>query len=262
MQDLCLIGVRLMRKHQITQNTSHRKGKRSQDSEAPHEPNPAEKHRKRAQILAASASIEENSKPNLASTPKEEERNPIRYWSRHGRWPEEYFEQDDQTREFLFRDLEAESWFEKYWWPNMSHLLARKRSYTSLARKRSDSSSVTPSSTTPSDEKPREAKSAPYARPSYATILATKGSFMDESEGGITDKSKRNYYGLLKDKAEIPENSLFRDDTFKTTCRKLQDRNEARVIQDITRLIVPSAETLATYGAPQISFLIEGVNEG
>ena len=43
----------------------------------------------------------------------------------------------------------------------------------------------------------------------------------------------------------MPKDSLFRDDLFEKTCRKI----EARVIQDIARLIVPSAETLATYGA-------------
>lgn len=54
---------------------------------------------------------------------------------------------------------------------------------------------------------------------------------------------------------------MFRDDLFKKTCRKIEDRNEARVIQDIARLIVPSAETLATYGATHLDHLIEGVNE-
>jgi WD40 repeat protein len=41
--------------------------------------------------------------------------------------------------------------------------------------------SVAPSSTTASDEKPREAKSTSYKRVSYETVLATKGSFIDNS---------------------------------------------------------------------------------
>ena len=41
----------------------------------------------------------------------------------------------------------------------------------------------------------------------------------------------------------------------------VQDRNEARIIQDITRLIWPSAETLATFGADHLKHLIENVNE-
>ena len=55
---------------------------------------------------------------------------------------------------------------------------------------------------------------------------------------------------------------MFRDDLFEATCRKIQDRNEARIIQDIARLIVPSAETLATYGATNLNHLTEGVDEG
>jgi len=65
----------------------------------------------------------------------------------------------------------------------------------------------------------------------------------------------------LDSEQDVPKDSLFRDDLFERTCRKIQDRNEARVIQDISRLIVPSAETLATYGATHLDHLIEGVNE-
>ena len=79
---------------------------------------------------------------------------------------------------------------------------------------------------------------------------------------GITDASKSLCRRLLESEQDVPKDSLFRDDLFKRTCRKIQDRNEARVIQDISRLIVPSAETLATYGATDLDHLIEGVNEG
>ena len=60
----------------------------------------------------------------------------------------------------------------------------------------------------------------------------------------------------------MPQDSLFRDDLFDKTCEKIQDRNEARVVQDITRLIIPSAETLAIFGAKHLEILIESVNEG
>jgi len=144
----------------------------------------------------------------------------------------------------------------------LNHLLARKKSSSSLRGKQSEAGSVTPSSTTPSDQKPREAKSAPYTRPSYPTILRTKGSFMDKSNLGITDASKSLCRILLEKEQMVPQDSLFRDDIFDKACRKLQDRNEARVVQDISRLIVPSAETLATYGATHLDHLIESVNEG
>jgi hypothetical protein len=144
----------------------------------------------------------------------------------------------------------------------MNHLLAKKKSSSSLREKQSETGSTTPSSATPSDQKPREVKSAPYTRPSYATILATKGSFMEKSDLGITDATKNLCRILLEKEQTLPQDSLFRDDVFDKACRKMQDRNEARIVQDITRLIVPSAETLATYGATHLDPLIESVNEG
>lgn len=185
---------------------------------------------------------------------------PIGYWAREGHWPEEYFRESDQTR----KDLERDSWFERYWeeQSNMSHMLAKKKSSSSLRGKRREAGSATPSSTTPSDEKQREAKSAPYRDPRYKVLLSTLGSFMEESDLGMSDKSTEKYHQLLHADSKVPTDSLFRDDLFKLTCRKTQDRNEARIIQDITRLIVPSAETLATHGAVNLQCLVESVNEG
>ncbi|KAK5003555.1 hypothetical protein LTR28_010022, partial [Elasticomyces elasticus] len=184
----------------------------------------------------------------------------IEHWARKGRWPEEYFRESDQTR----KDLERDSWFEKYWEErsNMSHMLAKKKSSSSLRGKRREAGSATPSSATPSDEKQREAKSAPYRDARYKVLLSTLGSFMEESDLGISDKSMEKYHQLLNADSKVPADSLFRDGLFKLTCRKTQDRNEARIIQDITRLIVPSAETLATYGAVNLQCLVESVNEG
>jgi hypothetical protein len=42
----------------------------------------------------------------------------------------------------------------------------------------------------------------------------------------------------------------------------LQDRNEAKVVQDIARLIVPSAQSFAIRGAKHLRYSIESVNEG
>jgi hypothetical protein len=49
---------------------------------------------------------------------------PVAYWFEKEVWPMEFFEQDDQTR----KDFDKDSWFEKYWVPEMSmnHLLRRK----------------------------------------------------------------------------------------------------------------------------------------
>jgi len=188
--------------------------------------------------------------------------DPIDYWRREGTWPKECFEQDDQTREYFNRDLEEESWFRKYWLPNMEHVLARKKSSSSLRGKQSESGAVGPSSTTPSDQKPREEKSTPYNDARYETVLKTKGSFLSKHKEGVTIESKNLCQTLLETKTEIPQDSLFRDDLFEDICEEIQNRNEAKVIQDIARLIIPSARHLAIRGANHLKILIESVNEG
>src|SRR5436309_567930 len=64
------------------------------------------------------------------------ELDPVTYWTQTLHWPREYFDESGE----------------------MSHLLARKKSTTSLRRKRSDTGAAIVSSTTPSDQKPREEK--------------------------------------------------------------------------------------------------------
>ena len=99
----------------------------------------------------------------------------------------------------------------------MNHLLTRRNSFSSLRGKQPEASSITPSSTTPSDQKPREAKSAPDTRPSYVTVLTTKGSFIDKSDLGITvARASAEFTG---EKAN-PQDPLFRDDIFDKACQK------------------------------------------
>ena len=140
-------------------------------------------------------------------------------------------------------------------------MLARKKSTASLRRKRSDSSLAT--SVTPSDQRPREEKSTPYCQANYPFLLEIHGnSYMDDSELGITDASKSLCQDLLQKECAVPRDTVFRDDAFHTACRNLRDRNEARVVQDIARLIVPSPEALAALGDKDLEILIESVNEG
>ena len=187
--------------------------------------------------------------------------DPIDYWRKEGAWPKVYFEQDDQTREYLNRDLEEESWLRKYWMPNMEHVLAKKKSSSSLRGKQSESGAVAPSFT-PSDQKPREEKSTPYKEPRYETLLKTKGSFLSRHKEGVTKESKNLCQVLLKTETDVPEDSLFSDDLFEDTCEEIRNRNEAKVIQDIARLVVPSARHLAIRGALHLKNLVESANEG
>ncbi|KAG8533992.1 uncharacterized protein KY384_000834 [Bacidia gigantensis] len=95
----------------------------------------------------------------------------------------------------------------------------------------------------------------------YPESLAVKGSHMGPAQEGLALRS-REWCKTLKTTAQtVPTDTIFRDDLFHETCFALQDRNKARVAQDIGRLIVPSAETLAQYGATQLNNLIENINE-
>jgi len=197
---------------------------------------------------------------------------PIKFWTWTGKWKREYFEQDSQVREDFERDKSPEEFEQRDWlqehfskepfrpmhgFPHIHHLFARKKSSASLRRKNSESSLQTPS-----DQLPREEKSTPYRTPKYETVLGTKGSFLDKSDLGITNASKSLSEKLLRLKQTFPEDSLFRDDLFDKTCRKIRSRNEAMVVRDIALLIVPSAQTLSTYGATHLEHLMESVNEG
>lgn len=67
---------------------------------------------------------------------------------------------------------------------------------------------------------------------------------------------------LLERDQTLVQDSLFCDDLFKRTCEKVRNRNEAMVVQEVTRLIVPLAENLAIYDAKCLNHLLETVNEG
>lgn len=195
--------------------------------------------------------------------------HPINHWIQAGNWPNKYFEADSQT----WKDLQAtrevdrlaeepqrqQEWDKKQTakFNNMTHpLLARKRSTASLRRQNAASGTDIQS------DLPREEKSAKYRNPAYETELEDKGSFMYESALDITEESKKLCQNLLNSAQTVVQDSLFRDDWFKETCRKIHNENEAMVLQDITRLIVPSAKNLATCGANVLEHLVEGVNRG
>jgi hypothetical protein len=101
----------------------------------------------------------------------------------------------------------------------MNHLLAQKKSSSSLRRKQLEVGSVTRSSTTPSGQKPREVKSTPYRSVQYEILLEAKGSFIGKSELGTTDTGKSLCLTLLKTQQTVPDDSLFHDDLFEETCK-------------------------------------------
>ncbi|KAI9726547.1 MAG: hypothetical protein M1834_008989 [Cirrosporium novae-zelandiae] len=162
----------------------------------------------------------------------------IRHWAETNKWPEEFFQKTD-----------------------MPYLFARKNFAPFPLQGWSESS--LDAVTTPSDRRPREEKSAPYRNPIYSSLLETRGGLhMIKSELGISDVSKSLCHRLLEKKYAVPENTIFRDGAFDEACQKLRDKNEARIMQDIARLLVPSVETLATLGDERFGVLVESINEG
>lgn len=135
----------------------------------------------------------------------------------------------------------------------MSQPLTRKRSISNLG------ADTTSSQDTPKDV-PREVKSAPYKDIRCETLLAKKGSFMGAAPQKINDDGRHLCQKLLENEQPVPDSSLFRDDIFEKTCDTIRSENEARVVLDIMRLIVPSAENLANDGATKLEILKEKVN--
>ena len=137
----------------------------------------------------------------------------------------------------------------------ISQPLTRKRS-SSIHSQEMQSSQGTP------NDLPREAQSAPYENARYESILATRDAFMDESDIGVSKDCEALFKKSLSNTQELPSHTPFRDDYFKRIHQKLRNENEAMVIRDITRLIVPSAKNCAIYEgrASNLKILKEKVN--
>lgn len=208
----------------------------------PHPPPPLlqskpEKRKREAKQLSRERSRISEPMPSFhleeGSTPQQDA-DPIRCWIQTDRWPQDYL-------------------------CGMDHILARNQSTGPLRRKRSDTGSDAPSAMTPSDQKLQ--KSDAYQHACYETLLATKDSFMSRYGLGITNESKRMCQQLLDAPQPIPENTVFADHHFEETCEAIRGKNEARVVRDISLLIVPSAEASAIRKNLPCRLLIESVNE-
>lgn len=233
-------------------NLDHKR-KRSQEAEIPLVQALSESSQKRPRISLPNFTIEDRPKQEKVNELSENGVNPISHWVQKGRWPESYLKQANQSRGNFEQGNSCKGHIIRS--GSMNHLLARKRSSPSLNRTESIIGTV-------NDQNPREEKTAPYSHPGYETLLATKGSYMDKSELGITNESKNRCQTLFSTYQEVPQNSLFRDDRFDEACRSVHTKNEARVIRDITPLICPSAEIIAIYEATKPKLLIDSVNEG
>ena len=140
----------------------------------------------------------------------------------------------------------------------MHEILARKKSSSSLGRKRLDDGSPAPR---PNDEKTREDKSASYREPMYEEQLQIRGFFMRTGLQNPNSASIKLCKELQEKQVDTPNNSNFADDRYQYTFENMRDRNETRVIRDIALLIVPSAEQLG-FDDKSLQVLAESTNEG
>ncbi|KAI9701455.1 MAG: hypothetical protein M1836_001510 [Candelina mexicana] len=185
---------------------------------------------KRPRISPASCTAEDKPSQEAASSTNNSGTH-IYHWIQEGNWPREYFEQDS----------------------NMSQSLIRKRSTPSLSNQQSDISGVSL----------REGKNPAVRSRRYEQILASAGIYMDNDDEVVTtDACKILCQTLLDTEQTVPQDSLFNDDIFERICQKVRNRNETRVIRDLSPLLIPSAEVLYVCGAKHLKHLVENVDEG
>ena len=133
----------------------------------------------------------------------------------------------------------------------MSQSLTRKRSTPSLSKHESNTSGVSL----------REGKNPAVKSRRYQQIIESVGIYMGQPEPHLraNKADKALCRGLLDKEQPVPKDSLFSSEW---TLEDLSNRNEARFIQDIGRLIVPAPEEMACRGATHLKLLIETVDEG
>ncbi|KAK2589998.1 hypothetical protein QQS21_012323 [Conoideocrella luteorostrata] len=135
---------------------------------------------------------------------------------------------------------------------------------TSFRRKQPKRSRSLNSSLVESDpnQPPRNKRAPSCGSSGYGTVFQNhSGIYMDSSDVSITETSAALCAHLLETKFPPPKNTIFKDHAFTDACQKLQGKNKARIAQDIGRLLVPSAETVALLSDKRLSILVESVNE-
>lgn len=138
----------------------------------------------------------------------------------------------------------------------LQHIFAKKKFSFFLNRQKSQLSFQIFS-----DQLSREIKNAQYRNSDYAIEFENEGSYMYKSTSKITDINRKLCRILLKKKQTISQNTLFCDDLFDKTCRKIQDRNKTMIIRNIDLLIVFFVQTLTIYDVIHLNHLYETTNE-
>ena len=135
----------------------------------------------------------------------------------------------------------------------MTHSLIRKRSTSSLSKHESDINDVSL----------REEKNPLVKSRRYEQILKSVDIYMSQPEPHLRaiKVDKALCRELLNKEQSVFKDILFNDDLFEWTLEDISNRNEARVIQDIGRLIVPAPEEMTRRETTHLKHLIETVDE-
>ncbi|KAI9812074.1 MAG: hypothetical protein M1832_000627 [Thelocarpon impressellum] len=144
-------------------------------------------------------------------------------------------------------------------WPRALFELDGRRMEPLTPRMRAESTSRTTTALTPATV--RAGKNVAARHPSYETKLVKNHIWMGLAPLRPTDESKALCKTLLTREQSPPWGSLFDDSCFEAACENVRWRNEAKVVQDLARLIVPSPESLTVLGVVDLQHLIETVNE-
>ena len=257
-------------------STSSRKRKRGQEEQEVGYPlfqTPRQPPSKRLQTSPSNCINKKSSPQTPATDNYEGSTDPLEHWIKTGKWRKEYFEQDNQVREDFERGKSPEEsgrkdWLQEYFAKGPSRKMQALTHPHHFFARPPLSSKESQSLKTPSDQPSQGGQSSQYNTADYEIRLEQKGSYMREYDDSVDDdddergKNMKTFCKNLLERAQTtPQESLFRDDLFKKTCEKVRNRNEAIVVQDITRLIVPSAENLAISGAKNLKHLHESVSE-
>ncbi|KAF2722497.1 hypothetical protein K431DRAFT_283909 [Polychaeton citri CBS 116435] len=249
----------LPKEEEETKTSSLRKQKRPQKSgiSAIHRKDKPPKHPPLLRPEAAADGIDLHATSN----------DRVGHWIRHQRWPKRCFESDKSTQLYSTRETRIQSWDHERRPLDMPreviNYFAVSKSATSLRQSGSGAGSTTPSTQAQSGQGSKKEKGIEYKSRKYVGLLANVKVHMAPNQRGPSDKANQLLNDLQKGSQNIPDRSRVSDDIFSHTCRRLaRPRNEAKLVQDVSRLLVPSAEELADFGAEHLKLLVESVNEG
>lgn len=218
-----------------------RKRKRSEELKQNHEPEIKEAAHtsfqaqkrftwKRQRISPAKCVVEDATCTDLRSDIKNNDVNLIHCWIKEESWSEEDFKQDS----------------------SMIHSLTWKRSTLSLSKHESNISDISL----------RERKNSVVKSWHYEQLLTSADIYMHDDDKMITTKEcKTLCQTLLNANQTVSHDSLFNDDLFKRVCQRVCNKNEVRIICDLSSLLVLFIEILYLRKATNLEHLIETVDE-